>query len=123
MFSTLKNLFDSFAGASPQQTPADHEHALRLAAAVLLVEAMRADAQLHPDERQAIQTALGKRFGSTDQQELAALIAQAETHAGAANDYFNFTSRLNDHCTQADKIALVEAMWDVAYANRELDAG
>jgi uncharacterized tellurite resistance protein B-like protein len=123
MFSTLKNLFDSFTAGSPQQSPADHEQALRLAAAVLLVEAMRADAQLHPDERQAIQAALGKRLGSSDQQELATLIEQAEAQAHSASDCFYFTSRLNDHCSQADKIALVEAMWDVAYANRELDAG
>ena len=123
MFSTLKDLFDSFTGASPAQSPADHEQALRLAAAVLLVEAMRADADLHADERAAIQSALSKRFGLSDQQELARLIEQAEAKAKTANDYFDFTSRLNEHCSQPDKIALVEAMWDVAYANRELDAG
>ncbi len=54
--------------------------------------------------------------------ELAQLIAQAESQAEHANDFFHFTSRINDHCSQADKAALVEAMWSVAYANGVLDA-
>jgi uncharacterized tellurite resistance protein B-like protein len=122
MFSTLQELFDRFTGASPEETPAEHEHALRLAAAVLLVEVMRSDAALDPSERRAIDAALGQRFG-LDEQELSQLIAQAEAQAKRSNDFFHFTSRLNDHCSQPDKIALVEAMWNVAYVNGTLDAG
>lgn len=121
MFSTLQELFDRFTSASPQATPADHEHALRVAAAVLLVEVMRADADLQPAERQAMHAALGRRF-ALDERELAPLVEQAEAQARQSNDFFFFTSRLNDHCTQPDKIALVEAMWEVAYANGTLDA-
>jgi uncharacterized tellurite resistance protein B-like protein len=94
---------------------------LRLAAAVLLVEVMRADSVVDPAERQAIRAALGGRF-ALDEDELSRLVEQAEVQAKQSNDYFNFTSRLNDHCSQADKIALVEAMWGVAYANGALDA-
>ncbi len=121
MFSTLQELFDKFIGASPEDTPAGREHAVRLAAAVLLVEVMRADTVLHPQQRQAIRDALAGRF-ALDEQELAQLIAQAESQAEHANDFFHFTSRINDHCSQADKAALVEAMWSVAYANGVLDA-
>jgi uncharacterized tellurite resistance protein B-like protein len=53
---------------------------------------------------------------------LVRLIEEAEAQARQANDYFHFTSRLNDHFSQPDKIALVEAMWNVAYANGVLDA-
>lgn len=120
MFSTLQELFDKFT-AAPGETPAEREHALRLAAAVLLVEVMRADAELQPVERQAMRAALGKRVG-LDEAELARLIEQAEAQARQSNDYFAFTSRLNEHCSQPDKVALVEAMWDVAYANGVLDA-
>jgi len=122
MFNTLQQLFDRFTAASPQETPAERQHALGMAAAVLLVEAMRADADHHADELQAVQAALRKRFGWDDEQELARLIAQAEAHASQANDYFRFTSQLNEHCGQADKVALVEAMWSVAYADGALNA-
>jgi len=50
------------------------------------------------------------------------LIDLATREAGRANDFFHFTSRINDHCSQPDKIALVEAMWQVAYADGLLDA-
>ena len=122
MFSTLQELFEKFTSPTPQQTPAEHEHALRLAAAVLLVEVMRADADLQPAERQAMHAALGRRF-ALDERELAPLVGQAEAQARQSNDFFFFTSRLNDHCSQPDKVALVEAMWDVAYASGALDAG
>ena len=82
---------------------------------------MKADTVLHPEQHQAIRAALGKRF-ALDEQELVRLIEQAEAQARQANDFFHFTSRLNDQCTQPDKIALVEEMWNVAYANGVLDA-
>ena len=122
MFSTLQELFDKFTGASPEATAAGHEHAIRLAAAVLLVEVMRADTVLQPEQRQAVRAQLGSRF-ALDEEELTGVIEQAEAQAKQANDFFLFTSRINDAWSQPDKIALVEAMWKVAYANGALDAG
>ncbi|MGZ5787404.1 MAG: tellurite resistance TerB family protein, partial [Ramlibacter sp.] len=121
MFSTLQELFDKFTGGSPQDARSGREHALHLAAAVLLVEVMRSDASVTPVEREAVRAALGKRL-ALDEHELASLVAQAESQAKQANDYFGFTSRINDHCSQEDKAALVEAMWGVAYADGVLDA-
>ena len=34
----------------------------------------------------------------------------------------SFTSRINDHFSQPEKVALVEAMWQVAYADGFLNA-
>jgi uncharacterized tellurite resistance protein B-like protein len=121
MFDSLQELFDKFAGGSPAETPAQREHALNLAAAVLLVEVMRSDSAVAPSERKAVRAALARRL-ALDEVELAVLIAQAETESRKANDYFHFTSRINDHCTQQDKAALVEAMWGIAYADGVLDA-
>jgi uncharacterized tellurite resistance protein B-like protein len=121
MFDGLQELFDKFAGGSPAETPAQREHALNLAAAVLLVEVMRSDSAVAPSERKAVRAALARRL-ALDEVELAVLIAQAETESRKANDYFHFTSRINDHCSQQDKAALVEAMWGIAYADGVLDA-
>jgi uncharacterized tellurite resistance protein B-like protein len=121
MFDSLQELFDKFAGGLPAETPAQREHALNLAAAVLLVEVMRSDSAVAPSERKAVRAALARRL-ALDEVELAVLIAQAETESRKANDYFHFTSRINDHCSQQDKAALVEAMWGIAYADGVLDA-
>jgi uncharacterized tellurite resistance protein B-like protein len=121
MFRALQDFFDEFIAPPPDQTPAGRAEALRLAAAVLLVEVMRADANVGAREREAVFAALRTRFALPDDQ-LAALVALAEARSRTANDYFHFTSRINDSCGQPEKIALVQAMWDVAYADGVLDA-
>jgi uncharacterized tellurite resistance protein B-like protein len=121
MFRALQDFFDEFIAPPPDQTPAGREQALRLAAAVLLVEVMRADANVRPVEREAVFAALRARFALPDDQ-LAALVALAEARSRTANDYFHFTSCINDSFSQPEKIALVQAMWDVAYADGLLDA-
>ncbi|HQY38339.1 MAG TPA: TerB family tellurite resistance protein, partial [Giesbergeria sp.] len=92
-----------------------------LAAAVLLVEVARADATTSAVEQQALVRALQRTFVlATD--ALTRLVELATTTAHTAYDYQRFTGTLNDHFTQAQKIDLVEAMWQVAYADDHLDA-
>lgn len=121
MFRAFQEFFDSVMAVPPDQTPEGREQALRLAAAVLLVEVMRADAKVDPAERGAVLAALRSRFALAEDQ-LAALLELAEAQSKHANDYFHFTSRINDNFSQPEKIALVQAMWDVAYADGLLDA-
>ncbi|MBX3586701.1 MAG: TerB family tellurite resistance protein [Ramlibacter sp.] len=121
MLSTLKDLFDAFTGADDIPSPEQREQALRLATAVLLVEVMRADPTLAAPEREAVMATLRHRFGLADE-ALDRLVAQAEEESRRANDYFHFTSCLNERLTQPQKIEVVEAMWQVAYADAHLDA-
>lgn len=121
MISSLKDLFDNFGGPRGPQQAAASEHAVRLAAAVLLVDVMRAEPTMNVAERRAVCAALGQRFSLTSD-ELARLVELAEAEAKDAYDYHRFTSLLNDRFSQPEKIALVEAMWQVAYADAHLDA-
>ncbi len=126
MLRTLKDLFDSLlppqgAGySSPldKHTPA---HRLQLATAVLLVEVMRADATLGPAERASVLAALKRKFDLAED-ELARLLELAETTAHGATDFHAFTSALNDRLNHEEKVRVVEAMWEVAYADGELAA-
>jgi len=121
MLRTLKDLFDSVrprtdAGAAP--TP---ERALQLASAVLLVEVMRSDAEMNDAERSAVLAALQRRFALADD-ELAGLLALAEQTARDAHDFHRFTSAINEGCEFADKVRMVECLWQVAYADGTLSA-
>lgn len=120
MFRTLKDLFDSFTQPSTTQSPAARAHAVQLAAAVLLVEVVRFDAAMDDAERSIMVTALRSKFALSDD-ELERLLELAVTTSKTAYDYQRFTSSLNDHFTQDQKIQLVEAMWQVAYADARLD--
>jgi len=120
MLSPLKNLLTHFFMPDGPSS-FDQARELQLATAVLLVEVMRSDADVTAVERAATVAALRKTFVLNDD-ELARLLAQAEHTAKSANDYFRFTSAMNDEFSQAQKIQVVEYMWQVAYADGHLDA-
>jgi uncharacterized tellurite resistance protein B-like protein len=117
LMKTLKNLFDSLL--PPQPGAADEKHALQLATAVMLVEVMRADASFHAAERAAVLAALRAKFGLSEE-EAAGLTELAEAEAKSASDWFAFTSRINERFEMAQKLRMIEFMWDVAYADGHL---
>lgn len=121
MLRALKDIFDNFASQGNEQSSAQLDHALQLASAVLLVEVMRADSSMDAAERKTVVLALKNEFALSEA-ELEQLVLLAQTQAKVIYDYQRFTGLLNDHFTQDRKIALVESMWKVAYADRELDA-
>jgi uncharacterized tellurite resistance protein B-like protein len=121
MLKTLKDLFDSFTAPAGAPSPAELEHTLQLATAVLLVEVMRADPAMNAPERSAVLGALREKFSLGDD-ELQQLVTLAEQEARAIYDYHRFTSVLNEHFSQPQKIRIVEYMWQVAYSDAHLDA-
>ncbi|MEN9376675.1 MAG: hypothetical protein RL710_1832 [Pseudomonadota bacterium] len=121
MLHTLKDLFNAMTAAAHSPKPEAREHAVQLATSVLLVEVMRADPEIHPAERTILAAALRHQFALTDP-ELNQLVAQAEHTAQSAYDYHRFTTSINEHFSHAHKVNMIEAMWQVAYADGHLDA-
>jgi uncharacterized tellurite resistance protein B-like protein len=119
MLRSLKDLFDAFASPAPA-SPAEEEHALQLACAVLLVEVMRADAAVSGAERDAVVTAMRRKFLLAPD-EVDRLLELAHEKARTANDFYGFTSTLNERFSQAQKVRIVETMWQVAYADGRID--
>ncbi|MDP3412749.1 MAG: TerB family tellurite resistance protein [Polaromonas sp.] len=120
MLRNLKDLFDAFSNPAPSSA-GEPQHALQLATAVLLVEVMRADADIKAEEKNAVFATLRDKFALADD-ELARLMELAAETAKTAYDYHRFTSSLNDHFTHAQKIHIIENMWEVAYADAHLGA-
>ena len=121
MLQTLKDLFDSLTAAPGLQSATERDHALRLAIAVLLIEVMRADPVIQPAERATVLATLAGKFSFADD-ELARLTELAEQTAQSAYDYHRFTSSINDNFTHTQKILMIENMWQVAYADANLNA-
>jgi len=121
MLRTLKDIFDSLIVQAPKSTAVERQSALNLATAVLLVEVMRADPAKSRLERQTVVHTLQQRL-HLDGTALAQLMVQAEQSAENAYDYHRFTASINEHCTQSQKIQIVEDMWQVAYADGQLGA-
>ncbi len=99
---------------------ADEEHALRLAAATLLVEVARADYDVDPGELETVEDAVREAFG-LEAEEAEALVAMARAEAEEATSLYQFTREINRRMDPARKAALVELLWRVAFADGRLD--
>ncbi len=117
MFKSLMDFIDGLApldGAAAVRNPSP-----QLAAAVLLVEVMRADADYSLLERAAVRRALIELFPQSES-EAEVLMTQAESAARMASDLFAFTSPIDERWDMPAKLRLVELMWSVAYADGKL---
>jgi uncharacterized tellurite resistance protein B-like protein len=120
MLRALKDLFDAISEPT-DAAAAPSESRLQLATAVLLVEVMRADPAMDANERLAVMAALRRTFALAED-EVARLVELAEQTVRTASDFFQFTSVINDRFDQAQKGRIVEYMWQVAYADGNIDA-
>ncbi len=121
MIASIKEFFDRFIEPGTRPEAACATHSLQVATAALLLEMMRMDSHLKPEEREGIAATLRHEFG-LDADELATLMALAEHEARQAHDYYQFTALINRHCDAAQKVRIVENLWHVAMVDGHLDA-
>lgn len=116
MLDALKVLFttdDESRGEPPAR-------ALHMAAAALLLEVSRADFDVRDEELKAITDALKRRFAFSDEETQALLDSALEQDKDAVSMH-PFVRLINEHFSAAQKSRIIEDMWLVAYADRELD--
>jgi len=120
MISRLKIFFEQRLTVVSVESEAEIEHRLQLASAVLLLDVAQADHDYSEQEKEKIQQAVASKFSLTDD-DITELMGLAKTKSHEAIDYHQFTSLLNKEFTNKQKIRLIELMWQVAYADGELD--
>jgi len=119
MLNKLSDFLSSIiAPASAESRP---EHTLQMATAVLLIEVMRSDADSTDEEQATILNILKERFNLPDA-EVAKLSELGHRTATAANDLHQFTSLINRELELPEKVRIIEYMWQVAYADRQISA-
>lgn len=122
MIEALKQFFRSqVAPAVEAETPADREHALRAAAAVLLFEVARADGSVDEAERTVLRAALRSAFelSPAETDDLARL---AEEQSRGAVSLYEFTQLVDAELDAAAKKRIVELLWLVTFADARKDA-
>ena len=87
-----------------------------LAVAALLVEVLRADYDVAPQERQQVIVSVSRLLG-LDATVSAALVQEAERNIDKSHDLYQFTSQLNRAWSEDEKLQLLEALWRVAAAD------
>ncbi|MEN8179138.1 MAG: TerB family tellurite resistance protein [Pseudomonadota bacterium] len=119
MLSAIKRFFDiNLAPGSPQEHR-DPDHVVRVAVAALLIEVAASDYKQSPQERNVLLKSVHNHFGLSET-EASALIKLAESEHAESIDYFQFTNLINQHYNPKQKIKVVEELWRVAFADKEL---
>jgi uncharacterized tellurite resistance protein B-like protein len=93
---------------------------LQVAVAGLLVEVAHMEDEFDAAERATIRRLLARRFGLTDL-EVDALIETADRRVQEAGDFWAFARVVKNRYDEAQRIAMIEMMWEVAYADGRLD--
>ena len=119
MLSKLQNFFNQHLRET-EQNIIPLEHRLQLACAALMIEMIHVDEQVTEQEDTKIRALLEEKF-DLNETEIEELIELAHTEKHEATDYHAFTSLLNKHYSQQQKIKLIEDLWLLAYADQELD--
>lgn len=110
MIDVLKSLF--------RPSPVAPEIAPELAVAVLLIEAARADGSYGEADRQAVDALLAEMF---DLPAPESLRQQAEVAQQGAADLVRFTRVVKTGLEHEQRIALIEALWQVVLVDHHRD--
>lgn len=95
-------------------------HRLNLAAAALLIEIARADSDFDDEEQAAIESLLGDTL-ALGREEIADLVRLATEESREAISLHQFTRLINENYSLAEKVQLMEQLWQVAYADGRID--
>ena len=121
MLESIREFVRTRIAGDAERPGAPAEHALRLAAAALLFEIVRADGEVKPEERTVVQAAVQSTFALTAE-ETRELIALAEEESRGAASLYEFTHVLDEAFSPEQKKRIVELLWLVAFADAVKDA-
>jgi uncharacterized tellurite resistance protein B-like protein len=117
MLERIRRLLGGHPSAAQHATHSFEDR--QLAAAALMVEAAAMDAHFDAAERARIGELIRDRFAlSAD--EAADLIAEAERAASTSVAWHGFTRAIKDGFDPAERVQLIEMLWEVAYADGKL---
>lgn len=119
MFGSLQRLVQGTL--APGGSEQDEASRLRLATAVLLLEAAHADSEFNDGERAAVSRMLRARF-ALDDAAAAALLEAAEQARWESGDLYQFARQLNESFPLPRKLAVAELLWEVVFSDGVLEA-
>ncbi len=101
-------------------TAVDRDAALRLATAVLMVDVARADHVFDESEFERVLQLVEQHFGLAPE-EAAELVNSASDKADDIVSVHEFTALLHEHLDDDEKARIVGLLWEIAYADGQLD--
>lgn len=116
MLSSIQEFFNQIR---KQNTDQSSQMDQNLAIAALLCQVIQADHQSLESETQVTQARLINLLNITEE-EAKELLTNACSTANEAASVYQFTDHLRE-LTQQERFNIIEAMWEIAYADKHLD--
>ena len=113
-------MFDRIVKLLTEPAPPDTRDGLQIAIAVLLVEAARMDDHFDDTERKVIERLLAQKF-QLSLEQTRELVRKAVETDERSNQLYPFTRAAVERMDLAQRIGLIEMLWEVAYADGVLD--
>ena len=122
VLASLKQLFvDRIRPETADTSPESRDHALKLAAAALLVEVSRIDGRIDEQERTVMRAALQSALGLSAE-ESDELVRLGEEESRRAVSVYELTQVVDQQLSPEQKKRIVELLWLVAFADSRKDA-
>ncbi len=116
MLTKLKNFFD--INLQAEEKP--NKDQIQLAAAALLIEIVYVDRKIETIEADTLLAILHQRFAIA-KEKLDDLVNIAKQEVKESTSLYQFTRLINDNYGDKEKFELVQSMWEIAYADGNLD--
>ena len=120
MLSKISRFIERHLQPADGASPALSHHQKQLAVAALLVEVAMADHNFTETELRNLGSILTQKFSlSHEERDELITLAKDETHH--ATSLHQFTQLINQYSSAEEKFNLMMAMWEMAYADGDLD--
>ena len=120
MIDAIKDFFMTTMLPAAEDETSTIDEDVRLAACALLLEVAYADDDFSDQERQHLESELGRRFGlgarDTDR-----LLTLAQEEREDAVDLWQFTRLITEHYSISQKVTLLEIMWGLVHSDGTLE--
>ena len=120
MINRIKSFFDDRKARGAAAHGGHTVDEFHLAAASLLVHAACVDADFDDDERAKIMALMESRLELSGD-EARTLLAAAETAVDESVQLLGFTRAVKDNFSYAERVELIEMLWEVVYADGKVD--
>ena len=119
MFNLKKTLLKQPEVESPSREKEAFER-IQIATCIILLEVAKSDDEFSSIEKSTLSAILKKKF-SLSAEATEALMEIAERKREESIDLWEFTHIINENYTKEEKKKIVEAVWEVIYADEKLD--
>lgn len=120
MLKIITSFFEKHIKNS-HQTETDNSRALNLATAALFIEMINIDNNVTLEEEKKLHDLLISEY-QLSVSDISEITNLAKQQLKDATDYYQFTQLINQHFEQPQKIQMIEDLWQLAFADGNIDS-